>query len=96
MTITSRNNSIRKNFLFKMLDLSVVFFFVVVGFLGFFFFFWGGGAVAQLSLPSPSFLLATPMIDSNEFRIHTALEYSTPLVAHQSFYFRFILYSYSP
>ena len=95
MTITSRNNSIRKNFLFKMLDLSVVFSFVVVAVLGF---FWGGvgGAVAQLSLPSPSFLLATPMIDSNEFRIHTALEYSTPLVAHQSFYFRFILYSYSP
>ena len=43
MTITSRNNSIRKNFLFKMLDLSVVFFFVVVAVLGFFFFFGGGG-----------------------------------------------------
>ena len=94
MTITSRNNSIRKNFLFKMLDLSVAFFCCCCCcFWGVF--FWGG-AVAQLSLPSPSFLLATPMIDSNEFRIHTALEYSTPLVAHQSFYFRFILYSYSP
>ena len=94
MTITSRNNSIRKNFLFKMLDLSVVFFLLLL--LVFWGVVFGGGAVAQRSLPSPSFLLATPMIDSNEFRIHTALEYSTPLVAHQSFYFRFILYSYSP
>ena len=48
MTITSRNNSIRKNFLFKMLDLSVVFFFVVVAVvLGGF--FWGGGGCATLS-----------------------------------------------
>ena len=78
-----------------MLDLSVVFFLLLL-LLFWGFFLGGGGAVAQLSLPSPSFLLATPMIDSNEFRIHTALEYSTPLVAHQSFYFRFILYSYSP
>ena len=77
-----------------MLDLSVVFSLLLL--LLFWGVFFGGGAVAQLSLPSPSFLLATPMIDSNEFRIHTALEYSTPLVAHQSFYFRFILYSYSP
>ena len=56
MTITSRNNSIRKNFLFKMLDLSVVFFFVVVAVLGFFFFGGGVGGRGCATLSTLPFL----------------------------------------
>ena len=56
MTITSRNNSIRKNFLFKMLDLSVVFFFVVVAVVLGFFFLGGGGGGGCATLSTLPFL----------------------------------------